>query len=310
MEKERIIFLGTPDISAFVLEGLVKAGFNIVGVVTKEDKPVGRHGVIEESPVSKKAKELSLPVHKPHRLNKDFQFIQDLHPDLLLTFSYGQLISDEILAMSRFKPLNLHGSLLPLYRGASPMQAALFHGDKKTGVSLMEMVHDMDAGDVYATKDIPLTVDDNYTSLCSKMAKAALDLAIDALPKYFKGELKGVPQDPSKATFTHRITKEEEHLDMSVSPLHFVNQVRALSDKPGGYLFFKDEILKIYKALPYSEEEQAPIGTILLAKKKNILLQVKGGVVQLLLLQRPGKKVMSASDFNNGVHDLEGSILK
>ena len=150
MIEKRIVFLGTPEISTDLLKGMVEQGFHIVGVVTKEDKVRGRNNKIEESPVAKMARELNIPVHKPHRLNKDFDFIKALEPDLLLTFAYGQLISDEVLALSKEKPLNVHASLLPKYRGAAPIQYALRDGEEKTGVSLMEMVHEMDAGDVYA----------------------------------------------------------------------------------------------------------------------------------------------------------------
>lgn len=309
MANERIIFLGTPELAAFCLKGMVEAGFNIVGVVTKEDKIRGRNNTVEESPVAKVAHELNLPLHKPHRLNKDFQFLVDLKPDLLLTFAYGQLISDEILALGKFKPLNLHGSLLPKYRGAAPMQYALYNGDKETGVSLMEMVHEMDAGDVYAVKKFPLDITDNYTSLTEKMGRCGLELAIEALPKYFAGELTPIPQDTNKVTFTHMISKEQEHLDLMKTPEEFVNQVRSLSLTPGGYLLWNEQILKIYAAEVFSDKEEGEVGSVILAHKKQIILQVNHGQVKLTLLQRPGKKMMSASDFNNGVHDFQGVIL-
>ncbi len=309
MANERIVFLGTPELAAECLKGLVKANFNIVGVVTKEDKIRGRNNTVEESPVAKVAHEFNLPLHKPHRLNTDFQFLVDLKPDLLLTFAYGQLISDEILALGTYKPLNLHGSLLPKYRGAAPMQYALYNGDKQTGVSLMEMVHEMDAGDVYASKSFTIDIKDNYTTLCKKMSQCGLELAIDALPKYFNHELTPIPQDKTKVTFTHMITKEQEHLDLSKTPLEFVNQVRSLSLTPGGYLLWNDQMLKIYEAEVFSDKQEAEIGTVVLAHKKQIILQVKEGQVKLNLLQRPGKKMMSTSDFNNGVHDFTGVIL-
>lgn len=310
MNQPRIIFLGTPEISAHVLGGLIKNGFQVVGVVTKEDKVRGRNNKIEESPVALKAHEFNIPVHKPHRLNKDFQFILDLKPDLLLTFAYGQLISDEILALGTYKPLNLHASLLPKYRGAAPIQYALRNGDAFTGVSLMEMVHEMDAGDVYAVKELPIDPFDNYTSLANKLSDVALELALEALPKYFNHELPNREQDPQLVTFCPTIKKEEEHLDLSLSPEQFVNQVRSLSFTPGGYLYRDDEIIKIYEARVYSDKVEKECGTIVLAKKKNIVLQLQSGQVLLTLLQRPGKKMMSASDFNNGVKDFEGAILK
>lgn len=310
MQQPRIIFLGTPEISAYVLEGLLKNGFNIVGVVTKEDKVRGRNNKVEESPVALKAHEYQLPVHKPHRLNKDFQFLVDLKPDLLLTFAYGQIISDEILALGTFKPLNLHASLLPKYRGAAPIQYALRNGDSVTGVSLMEMVHEMDAGDVYAVKELPIDDKDNYTTLAEKLSHVALDLALEALPKYFQNELANVPQNSAEVSFCPTIKKEEEHLSLSLSPEAFVNQVRSLAMTPGGYLLHGQEILKVYEAEVLNHEKEKEPGTIVLAKKKNIVLQLEEGQVLLKQLQRPGKKVMSAADFNNGVRDFEGAILQ
>ena len=265
---------------------------------------------MEESPVAKMARELNIPVHKPHRLNKDFDFIKALEPDLLLTFAYGQLISDEVLALSKEKPLNVHASLLPKYRGAAPIQYALRDGEEKTGVSLMEMVHEMDAGDVYAVKELTINKEDNYTSLASRLSSLALSLVTESFPLYFEHRLVGVKQDPTKVTFCPSIKKEEEHLNLSLAPQDFVNQVRSLSLTPGGYLLEGEQILKVYQARVYSDEVSAEKGTIVLAKKKQIILQLENGQVALEMLQRPGKKIMSAQDFNNGVRNFEGTILK
>lgn len=303
--KDKIIFLGTPKLAADCLKGLVEADFNIVGVITQEDKIRGRNNKIEESEVSKVSKELNIPLFKPHRLNKDYSFIKELKPDLLLTFAYGQILSDEVLSLSRLKPLNLHGSLLPKYRGAAPMQYALLNGDKITGVTLMEMAHEMDKGDIYASSSFEITSDDNYSSLNDKISKCALELSIKYLPLYFKGELKGIPQDESKATYTSKITKEMEHLPLD-STEKFINTVRALSLTPGGYLYLDDEIIKIYKTSLYSESISDEVGKIIIARKKDIIVQLGDGQVKIELLQRPGKKMMSASDFNNGMRDLQG----
>ena len=308
--NERIVFLGTPKLAADCLKGLVEGGLNIVGVVTKEDKIRGRHNKMEESDVAKMAEELSIPCFKPHRLNDDHDFLYELKPDLLLTFAYGQLISDEILALGKYKPLNLHGSILPKYRGAAPMQYALKNGDNKTGVSLMEMVHEMDAGDVYDVLTFPLDIEDNYTTLCDKISACGTKLALEALPKYFRGELTPTRQDPSKVTFTKRITKEEEHLDVNSTMDDFINHVRMLSLTPGGYLLNGDEMIKIYHVTKANDRIDGDNGTIVLAHKKQILLQLSDGQVNIDLLQRPGKKMMSSSDFNNGVKNFQGAVLK
>lgn len=310
MSKERIIFLGTPELASFCLSGLVDNGFNIVAVITKEDKVRSRNNKIEESPVAIKAKELNIPVFKPHKIKDIYQEIKELNPDLLLTFAYGQIIPDEILALSKYKPLNLHGSLLPKYRGASPMQTCIYNGDKETGVTLMEMVHEMDAGDIYAYESFKIEDDDNYSSITEKIAYCGLQVATKYLPLYFSNELKPVKQDIEKVTFTHRITKEDEHLSLEKGTFDFINQVRSLSFTPGGYLLFNDMNIKIYKASYYSSKIEDEVGKIILAKKKLIILQLKDGQVNLDLLQRPGKKMMSSIDFNNGVKDFEGAILK
>ena len=178
MEKNSIIFLGTPTISAYVLEGLIKNNFNVVACITKEDKVRGRNNEIKESDVALIAKKYNIPCYKPHKLNLECDFIDQYNPDLLLTFAYGQILSTKVLAKCRYKPLNLHASLLPKYRGAAPIQYALLNGEKETGVSLMEMVKEMDAGDIYASATINIDKDDNYTCLSEKISRCSLDLAI------------------------------------------------------------------------------------------------------------------------------------
>lgn len=308
---KRIVFLGTPAMSAYVLEGLVKAGFNIVGVITREDKPQGRKMVNKPSKVAEMAESLGLKVFKPHKLNKEYQFLDELQPDLLLTFAYGQIISETVLAYSKLPPLNLHASLLPKYRGAAPIQYALRNGEKETGVCLMQMVKAMDAGQVFACEKIKIDAEDNYTSLCVKVQELALSMAVKDLPLFFEGKLVGKEQDEAQVTLCPSIKKEEEHLNLMQTPVSFVNQVRSLSLTPGGYLLMADEtIFKIYKAELDSMDTLAPIGKIVKASKNKIILQVFGGTVSLTEVQKPGKRPMSAIDFNNGNHAFEGSVLK
>lgn len=308
MDKHSIAFLGTPEISATLLKGLVESGFSIQLVVTKEDKVRGRNNRIEESPVAKMAHSLSLPCYKPHRLNKEHDFLLD-GVDLLLTFAYGQILSPEVLSLSRYKPLNLHASLLPLYRGAAPIQYAIRNGEKKTGITLMEMVKEMDAGDIYAQEELPIEESDDTTSLSRKLATLALEVCNNYLPLYFENRLVPRKQDEGKVSFAPSIKKEEEKLILDQNPDSFVNQVRSLSEEPGGHLLLGEEILKIYKAHKVSDETKGEVGKILLAHKNEILLQLKGGIVSLDMLQRPGKKRLTAQQFNNGL-SLEGKVLR
>lgn len=308
MEKNSIIFLGTPTISAYVLEGLINNNFNVVACITKEDKVRGRNNEIKESDVALIAKKYNIPCYKPHKLNLECDFIDQYNPDLLLTFAYGQILSTKVLAKCRYKPLNLHASLLPKYRGAAPIQYALLNGEKETGVSLMEMVKEMDAGDIYASATINIDKDDNYTSLSEKISRCSLDLAIKNLPLYFENKLTPIKQDETKATFCPSIKKDEEHLALD-SCQSFINKVRALSFTPGAYLLFNDEMIKIYKASYFNDKIEGGIGKVIFAHKKNIILQLNDGQVRIEILQRPGKKMMDAASFNNGFK-LEGMILR
>ena len=312
MEKPRIVYLGTPEISANALKGLIESNlFDIVGVVTKPDQPVGRKMIMTPSPVALVASEYNIPLHKPIKLNKDYEFIENLKPDLLLTFAYGQIISTKVLALSKYKPLNVHASLLPKYRGAAPIQYAIKDGEKVTGVSLMEMVKEMDAGDVYATVKVDIDNNDNYTSLAQKVSKAGLELLINYLPKYFNNELVGVKQDESKVTFCPSIKKEEEHLDLNLSPNQFVNYVRALSETPGAYLILDNQPFKIFKArVKGYVDNNVTLGTIVNADKKGLIIKVNGGEVYLDEVQKAGKKKIDYKSFVNGEKNMLGVILK
>jgi len=310
MINKRIVFLGTPSISAYLLEGLVQSGFNIVGVITQEDKPKGRKMKLAQSPVSEVAKKYGLKLFKPHRLNKDHDFLNELNPDLLLTFAYGQIISEKVLSFSKLPPLNFHASLLPKYRGAAPIQYAIKNGENESGISLMEMVKAMDAGRVFAQDKIAIEPKDNYSSMLVKIETLALKMAKEYLPQYFEQNLIGIAQDESQVTFCPSIKKEEEHLKFDLNPTDFTNLVRSLADIPGGFVYFNDTILKIYETEPYDNSTSFPLGKVILAKKKLIVIQVAEGTVKIIRLQKPGKRIVNAMDFNNGTRDFEGAILK
>lgn len=309
-KDQRIVFLGTPNISATLLKNLYDANFNIVATVTKEDKIRGRNNKVEESPVAIISHSLNIPCFKPHKIIEIFDDLKSLNIDLLLTFSYGQIIPECILQLSKFKPLNLHGSLLPKYRGAAPIQYSLLNGDKETGVTLMEMIKEMDAGDIYGSIPISIEDSDNYTTLSSKIQEAAFKLAIEKLPLFFENKLIPIKQDLSKVTFTKMIKKEDEHLNLSLNSKNFINQIRALSFTPGGFLYLNDEILKIYEAKYYSSLIEGEVGEIIQAYKDKIILQLIDGQVNITLLQRQGKKMMTSSDFNNGYKNLTHQKLK
>lgn len=309
MNKERIVFLGTPELAAESLKALLDHGFNIVGVVSQPDAFVGRSHTLIPSPVSKVALAHSIPLHRPEKLNKDYQFIVDLHPDLLLTFAFGQILSSKVLALSKtFKPLNVHPSPLPLLRGAAPIQGALLMGLSETAVDLMEMVKAMDAGQVYYSEKVAILPKDNATTLTEKISQVAQKVLVEQLPNYFANKLIGVPQDESKVTLCHMFHLEATNLKPTMTGEEFVNTIRAFAMKPGAYVLLNSqEKIKIYAGefLPNNSIPEEKIGSLLVTKK-DLLIALSDGYVRPLLLQREGKKMMELKPFLNGARNLDG----
>lgn len=310
MKDYRIVYMGTPSVSAFVLEGLIQAGFNIVLAVTKEDKAVGRKGILTPSDVKVMALKYGIDVFTPKRIRDEYEYIRQYNPDLILTFSYGQIIPSELIDMPKYKAINLHGSLLPKLRGASPVQTCLIEGHKKTGVTLMEMTKEMDAGKMYDKEEIVIDEEDNNTSLFEKMKYAALHLALRSVPAYLKGELKGEEQDLNLVTFAHLIKPEKEKLDLSLSKEELRNYIRGLSDHPGAYFYLDDKKLKVYKARIISDEITGEVGDIVEASKRGFIIQTINGLLSLDDIQLEGKKRMDYKSFINGFKDLVNYKIK
>ena len=309
-KKIKILFMGTPEIASQVLEKLVLCGYNIVGVVSQPDRPVGRKQLLLPTPTKEVAIKYNIPCYQVNKIRKEFDFIKEINPDLILTIAYGQIIPQALIDIPQYGCLNLHGSLLPKYRGAAPIQYALINGDKITGMSLMEMNAGMDEGRVYATNIIDIEDDDNSTSLFIKMGEAAFELVNDCLEDYLNGKLPGIPQDDSLATYCPTIKKEEEKLNLNDSVNRIYGYIRALSDEPGAYLLLDNEVIKIFKAKIVSNETKGEVGEILQIDKNGILLQCKNGILSLLELQRQGKKRMGYKDFANGNATLLHKILR
>lgn len=311
MEKKELnlLFMGTPEISAYVFEQMIIAGYHFVGLVAQPDHPVGRKGIIEKVPTKVIAEKYNIPVFQPIKIRKDFSFMDNLKVDLVITLAYGQIVPQGFLDIPRFGCLNLHGSLLPKLRGASPVQTALINNEKVTGVTLMEMVAAMDAGRMYGKKEVNIEEDDNATSLFKKISEAAKDLVLELLPKYVNGELEGVPQDENEVTFCSLIKPEQEKLDLSKNILEVYGYIRGLSDEPGAYLYLDNQKLKIFKAKIANDLVTAEVGTIVQADKRGLLLQCQNGQLAILELQKEGKKRMDYKAFINGNQNLLGTKL-
>ena len=306
----KILFMGTPEIASNVLEKLILCGYHIVGVVSQPDRPVGRKKLLLPTPTKEVAIKYNIPCYQAENIKKDYDFIKDIQPDLILTLAYGQIIPQGLIDIPQYGCLNLHGSLLPKYRGAAPIQYALINNDEITGMSLMEMNDKMDEGKVYASNIIDINEDDNATSLFVKMGEAAFELVNDCLDDYLNGKLPGEEQDSSKASYCPTIKKEEEKLNLNDSVERIYGYIRALSDEPGAYLLLDEEVIKIYKAKIVSKEVKGALGEILQIDKNGILLQCKDGILSLLELQRGGKKRMGYKDFANGNASLLHHVLR
>ena len=302
--------MGTPEISSKVLEGLLLDGYNIVALIAQPDRPVGRKKILVPVPTKVVATKYNIPVYQVEKIRKDYEFVKELKPDLILTLAYGQIVPQGLLDIPTLGCLNLHGSLLPKYRGAAPIQYALLNNEKETGMTLMKMVKEMDAGEMYMSKTVQIRDEDNSTSLFNKMGDCALELAKEALPLYLEGKLKGVPQDESKVTFAPSIKPEEEKIDLNKSKEEIFGQIRALSDIPGAYLYLNELKFKIYKAKIISDEVNRKPGEIIRADKGGLYLQLSNGVISILELQKEGKNRLDYKSFINGEHNLVGQILK
>ena len=309
MEKKdlNLLFMGTPQISADVFEALILDGYHFVGLVCQPDHPVGRKGIIEKVPTKVVAEKYGIPVFQPVKIRLDYSFMDNLKVDLVITLAYGQIVPQGFLDIPRLGCLNLHGSLLPKLRGASPVQTALINNETVTGVTLMEMVKAMDAGRMFGKKEVIIEEEDNATSLFNKIKDAAKDLAIELLPKYINGELKGEEQDESQVTFCSLIKPEQEKLDLSNNIKDIYGYIRGLSDEPGAYLYLNGQKVKIFKAKISNNLVTAEVGTIVQADKHALLVQLKDGQLAILELQKEGKKRMDYRSFINGNQNLLGA---
>ena len=310
MNKEalKLVFMGTPDISAKIFEAMILDGYKFVGLVAQPDRPVGRKGQLEKVPTKVVAEKYNIPVFQPIKIRKEYDFIKELNPDLIITLAYGQIVPQGLLDIPKYGCLNLHGSLLPKYRGAAPIQYALINNEKVTGMTLMKMVAAMDAGTMYAKQEVIIDEEDNSTSLFNKMAEAAKELILTALPKYIDGELPGEEQDESQVTFCPTIKPEQERLDLSLDIHDIFGWIRGLSDHPGAYFLLEDKKLKVFKA-KIVNENSGNIGEIVRADKGGLIVQLKGGQLSLLELQKEGKNRMDYKSFLNGNQGLLGKKL-
>ena len=296
----KLIFMGTPDFSATVLKGLLESGqYEILAVVTQPDRAVGRKKEIRMTPVKEVALSYELPIYQPEKLSgsPEMEAIMNLGADGIVTAAFGQFLPSKLLASMDFA-VNVHASLLPKHRGGAPIHYALIQGDEEAGVTIMEMVKEMDAGDMISRRSIPITDEDNVGTLFEKLAIVGRDLLLDTLPAYLAGDIQPEAQDPSQVTFSPNIRPEEERLDWTKTNRQLFNQIRGMNPWPVAHTLWQGGRFKIYEA-ELADGDGQP-GGILEIGKRQLLVATGEGALALKTVQPAGKPKMTISDFLNG----------
>ncbi len=296
----KLIFMGTPDFSATVLKGLLESDqYEVLAVVTQPDRAVGRKKEIRITPVKEVALSYGLPIYQPEKLSgsPEMEAIMNLGADGIVTAAFGQFLPSKLLASMNFV-VNVHASLLPKHRGGAPIHYALIQGDKETGVTIMETVKEMDAGDMISRRSIPITDEDNVGTLFEKLAIVGRDLLLDTLPAYLSGDIQPEAQDPSQVTFSPNIRPEEERLDWNKTNRQLFNQIRGMNPWPVAHTLWQGERFKIYES-ELADGKGQP-GEILEIGKRQLLVATGEGALALKTVQPAGKPKMTISDFLNG----------
>lgn len=300
----RIVFLGTPQFAVPSLKALYER-HEIVAVVTQPDRERDRKGNFIDGAVKKVAKELSLPLFQFEKIKRDgVEALKELNPDVMITCAYGQLLSQEILDIAPLGVINVHGSLLPKYRGAAPIQRAVMNGEKETGVTIMKTDIGMDSGDMLASKVLPIEENDYAEDLFEKLSVLGAQLLVETLEKYEKGEIIPVKQDESQVTYAPMIKKEEAIIDFNKSATQLRNIIRGTGY---GVFTFDGAPVKVYEL--FVVDGQGKAGEVLASNKGNLTVACGEGALRFTQLQASGKKRMNAVDFLNGVKIKTGDIL-
>ena len=303
MNDKKIVFLGTPEFSACVLQGLIDAKYNIIAVVTQPDKPVGRKRILTPTPVKEVALRHNIDVYQPVSLRKDYEFLKNMDFDMLITAAYGQILPQEVLDLSKVNNINVHASLLPKHRGGAPIHRSIINGDKTTGVTIMKMVYKMDAGCMYAKQEVEIDEQINTTELFNKLQYVGRDLLLKVLPDLLDNKLEGIEQNEDEATYSFNIKREEEKIDFNKTTLQVHNLIRGLAEVPGAYCIFKEKEMKVYKAKIYKLcEDNVEVGSLKIENKNELIVKCSDGYLRLLEIKLEGKQRMDVKSVLNGTN--------
>lgn len=307
--NEKIIFMGSPEFAVPILKKLVDE-CNVIGVVTQPDRPSGRGRVLTPPPVKTIAVQYDLPLLQPERLKTDDEIalIRAWRPELIVVAAFGQILRGNLLDLPVHGCINVHASLLPRWRGAAPIQAAILHGDKETGVTIMKMDAGIDTGQILSQKALKIRSDDTSETLSARLAEAGADLLIETLPLYLAGKLEPVAQNDKLATYAKMIRKEEGLLNFNGSAAELCQKVRAFNPWPGAYTWWKGSVLKIHQARDIKDDASEP-GKCAIVEGYPAIGTTDGWLI-LEVLQPGGKKRMTGDTFLRGAKDWVDSRLE
>ena len=313
----RAVFMGTPEIAATVLKSVLASRHEVIAVVTQTDKPKGRGHEMAFPPVKEVALEAGIPVFQPQRA-KDEAFIEELralNPDIILVAAYGKLLPKAILDMPKFGCINVHASLLPKYRGASPIQWAVLNGDEKSGVTIMHMAETMDTGDIIMAEEVILAADETAGTLHDKLAEIGGPLLITAMEALETGRAPRIRQNEEEATHVKMLDKTMGNIDFNKSALQLERWIRGLNPWPTAYTKLEGKMCKLWKAEVLSaeeltkEEKNFMPGTVLRVEKESFDVLTGEGVLRIKELQLEGKRKMTAEEFLRGFKLEAGTVL-
>ena len=309
----KILFMGTPDFAVFSLDALTEAGEDIIAVVTQTDKPQGRGYVLTPSAVKRRAQELSIPVYQPKTLRDEAfaELLSALDPEMIVVAAYGKILPENVINYPKYGCINVHGSYLPKYRGAAPMQRAIIDGEEYTGVTIMYMDVGLDTGDMLAREKIAIGPDDDFEVIHDRIGKTGAALLVKTINDIKYGRAVREKQDDSLSTYAAKISKEDRLIDFSLSAKKVHDLVRGLSPVPLAQTFTeKGRLLKIVKtAVSDNENGNAAPGTVVSVDGGRICVACGEGCVDILTLIPEGKSKMSAADFVRGRGISAGEFL-
>ncbi len=300
----RIVFMGSPDFSLSALTALHQH-YSVIGVVTQPDRPAGRGRTLKAPPVKELALMLEIPVIQPQRLSEpqSMEQLRNWNPDLVVVAAFGQLLRPEVLELPRFGCINIHASLLPRWRGAAPINAAILHGDSQTGITIMQMDAGLDTGPIIQQRAIPIGAEDTAGCLFNRMADLGSELLIEILPAYLSGSIPPQAQNETLSTYAPMLSRQDGELDFTQPAEALARRVRAFNPWPGASLRWKNQLLKIHQA--HAVDATSPGVGVLFIREGKPAIGTAAGCLVLDSVQPAGKRAMPAEIFLHGARDWE-----